>query len=461
MELGVGILIGLAVGLVLGYYVAQKTSHPADRSNNEIAGLLARIETSALDKNTLTKQLADLQSQLLEVSSSKAKLEAENAQYLKNETTMRAEFTALQETAQLKFQTLANEVMSLNTAKLQQFGNDTLSRLVSPLREQIQTFQTKLEETYQKELKERTEINVELKRVAELNNKLSTEAHNLTTALRGDRQKQGTWGELVLKRILEHSGLREGREYVEQGKGLGMTDDNDSRLKPDFVIMLPDNKHIVVDSKVTLTSLLDYSSAGERDRQGHLDRFLVSIRSHVAGLASKQYHANQAVISPEFVVLFIPTESAFSLLLTTIPEIVDEALDQKVLIVGPINLYSCLRTIASVWKVEHQSRNTQEIVELGGKLYDKFVGFVTSMVTVGTSLAAAQDSYAEALKKLSSGRGNLVSQAKKLKALNVKVSPIRNRTVAQMLDGNNDFDEPSDEAPAEIAAHDDGGEGAA
>ena len=280
------------------------------------------------------------------------------------------------------------------------------------------TFEKKVEESYEKTLRDQTDLKVELKKLQELNHKISTDAQNLTQALKGDVKKQGNWGEVVLERVLERSGLTLGREYERE-----VVDENSDgkQIRPDVIIHLPDKKHLIVDSKVSLVAyerLVNETS--DELRIQYLADHLRSLRSHIKMLSDKHYPTAKNLNSPDFVLLFLPIESSFAIAIQEDQELFNYAWDNKVVIVSPSTLLASLRTISSIWKQENQTKNALEIASLGASLYDKFVNFVQDLEKVGKSIETAQSNYGNALSKLHTGKGNLVRTSEKLKDLGIK-----------------------------------------
>jgi DNA recombination protein RmuC len=277
-----------------------------------------------------------------------------------------------------------------------------------------------VEDTYEKGLKDQTDLKAELKKLHDLNLKISDEANNLTKALKGDVKKQGNWGEMILESILERSGLSEGSEYRKQES---ITAENGQRVQPDVVIHLPDQKHIIVDSKVSLVAYERMVSAdSEKERLNNLKEHLQSVRSHIKILSEKHYQNAQGLNSPDFVLLFIPIESSFSIAVQEDNDLFSYAWDNKVVIVSPSTLLATLRTIASIWQQENQTRNALEIARQSGALYDKFVAFVADMEAIGKSIDNTRKTYDSALNKLYSGSGNLVRRAENIRKLGAKTT---------------------------------------
>ena len=293
--------------------------------------------------------------------------------------------------------------------------------MLNPLKEKLQLFEKKVDDTYQKGLKDQTDLRAELKKLYELNARISEEAGNLTKALKGDVKKQGNWGEVVLERILERSGLNEGENGYQ--KQFSDSTDDGRRIQPDVVVNLPDNKHIIIDSKV---SLIAYERAvnavTDEERARHVKEHLFSLKTHIKGLSEKHYQTAKKLNSPDFVLLFLPIESSFSLAIQEDQDLFSYAWDQKVVIVSPSTLLATLRTIASIWQQENQTRNALEIAKQGGALYDKFVGFIFDMEGIGKSLETTRKNYDQAMNKLQTGTGNLVRRAENLRKLGAKAT---------------------------------------
>lgn len=318
-----------------------------------------------------------------------------------------------------QFQNLANRIFEEKGEKLVQQNVANLDSLLRPLGERLKEFQVRVEETYDKESKQRFSLQGEIQKLVEANARMSADALNLTNALKGDSKTQGAWGEVVLERILEASGLQKGREYDIQVGFEG------GRARPDVIVRLPEGKHVVVDSKVSLTAYESYcSAADEAAKKRELARHLDSLRAHVRGLAEKNYQSLYGIRTPDFVLMFVPLEPAFALAGEK-PELFDEAFARNVMIVSPTTLVISLRTIASIWRYEYQNRNAQELVRQCTALYDKFVGFVTDLEDIGKRLKAAQSSYDDAYGKLASGKGNLIRQVERIRELGLKpVKPL-------------------------------------
>lgn len=319
-----------------------------------------------------------------------------------------------------QFKALAAEILDEKSRKFVEVNQATLTTLLDPLQKDLAGFRQRVDEVYVKEAEGRSALAEQVRMLSELNGTLRDETTNLTRALKGDSKAQGDWGEHLLDRLLESAGLLEGTHYTRQAQ---MRDADGQRVIPDVVLHLPQQRHMVVDSKVTLTAYSEYAAApDEASREQHLRAHLQSVRAHIKGLGDKDYHALLGTASLDFVVMFLPLEGAFTAAMSRDPELFKFALDRNVLLVSPSTLLFVVRTIAHVWRQEDQSRNAQEIADRGGKLYDKFVAFVADLEKVGDALERARGSYDDAKKKLVDGSGNLVGQAEKLRKLGVKAS---------------------------------------
>lgn len=319
-----------------------------------------------------------------------------------------------------EFKQMAHDIMSQQGQQLAKENERQLGSLLMPLGSQIQKFQESVEKSYHEEARERFSLVKEIKGLQLLNQKISDDAVSLTHALKGQNKLQGGWGEVILERILERSGLEKGREYVTQAS---YQTEEGRRLQPDVVIHLPEGKQIVVDSKMVLISYLAYMEAQtDEDRNRALKQHLDAVRRHMKELSAKSYHDLPGITSLDFVLLFIPIEAAFGLALQADNGLFSEAFEHNIIIVGPSNLLATLRTIQNIWRNEKQSQNAIEIARQAGAMYDKFSGFVQDMDDIGSKLDAVNRSHDAAMKKLTAGRGNLVARAEKLKLMGAKTT---------------------------------------
>lgn len=319
-----------------------------------------------------------------------------------------------------RFKALASEILDEKSKKFTSQNQDNLNNLLEPLKTKIIEFQGEVQKVYVQESKDRSALAEQVKQLMALNNQLSEEAHSLTRALKGQAKAQGNWGEQILERVLEVSGLRKGYEYHVQESH---TREDGSRAQPDVVIHLPEDRHLIVDAKVSLTAYEIHANAEtEIEREAALKRHLESVRTHIKGLSEKNYQQLYGLKSLDFVLMFIPIEPAFMLAISHDSELWHEAWKKNILLVSPSTLLFVVRTVAHLWRQEQQNRNAQDIANRGAELYDKLAGFVEDLDTLGTRLKQAQQAYDGAYGKFASGRGNVIRQAEMLKELGVKSS---------------------------------------
>lgn len=418
------IIVGLGVGTLgffIGFYKSKSELSRLEERNENLQKQFVESQKREISlKKELETEIDQERVKFNSLSQDNATLEANYSNLKQKLGEQKGELEEMQVHLRAQFENLANKILEEKTEKFTKQNKESLNLLLSPLGEKIEEFKNKVEEKYKDEVEARGSLKQELKQLLELNQKMSEDAKNLTKALKGDTKTQGNWGEVILERILEKSGLAKGREYdIQQST----TTEDGRRLQPDVVVNLPDNKFLIVDSKVSLTA---YEKLSSSDDQAEADKALkqhvLSIRSHIKGLSEKNYQQLYGDRSPNFVLLFIPIESAFGVAIQNDPNLYYEAFERDIVIVSPSTLLATLATIASVWKQEYQSKNAMEIAKRGGALYDKFVGFVESMETIGQRIRQTQDSYDEAIGRLSTGSGNLVRQAEQLKKLGVKAS---------------------------------------
>lgn len=318
----------------------------------------------------------------------------------------------------LQFENLAQKIFTEKSDKMTDQNYKQLSTILDPLKEKIKDFEKKVEDTYSSERSERGHLRGEISKLIELNQTMSKEAHNLVIALKGENKTQGNWGELILENILERSGLRKNEEFFVQETLRGQQNEI---LRPDVIVKLPDGKHLIVDSKMTLSAFEAYCSADDlQTKDKHAELHIESLRRHVQSLSEKKYHLAEQIISPDFVMLFMPLEPAFALAFKVKPELFEQAWGKNIAIVSPTTLLATLRTVASLWKQDRQQKNAFEIAKRGGELYDKFVGIVDDLKTLGNRLESVNKVYTDIENKVSKGRGNLITQVEKLKELGAK-----------------------------------------
>jgi DNA recombination protein RmuC len=420
------LIVGLLVGAAIGFLVGKRGSSTIT-DDGELEQV--KLEKAALESSLkhLTDQKEELAGQLDLVRTKLSETEqslASARQHFKDQENrlndQKKEFEDLNKRFNTEFENLANKILEEKSKKFTDQNKENIELILNPLRERIKDFEKKVDEKYDNEQKERASLKGEIKTLHELNKQISQEAHNLTTALKGDSKKQGNWGELILERILENSGLIKGEEYFTQQTAYNESGD---RLFPDVVIQLPDEKQIIIDSKVSLVAYERFVNADDDDeREKWLKTHVASVKTHIKGLSEKNYHTSKGMNSPEFVLMFMPIESSFSASIRADDELFNYAWDKRIVIVSPSTLLATLRTVSSIWKQDRQTKNALEIAEKSGRLYDKFVGFIEDMQKIGDRLDSTQKAYHEGMKKLSEGSGNLVRRAEELKTMGAKAN---------------------------------------
>lgn len=322
----------------------------------------------------------------------------------------------VQEEFRAAFQNLAQEILETKTASLTAQNYQQIQSLLEPLRQRIVEFQEKVETTHRESM-------IKIGSLEQVGLAMSAEAQRLAVALKGEVKTQGDWGEVILSRILEASGLREGFEYVLQGEGLDLRSERGTKIRPDVVVILPENRHLIIDSKVSLTAYERHAASSDPKEQQALEKDLVrSVKNHIDGLSARHYQGQAGINSPDFVILFMPLEPAYALTLQAEPGLFQYAWERKVVLTTPTTLMATLWIIANIWQQAQQTANALEIARQGGALYDKFVGFVSSLEEVGRHLERCQNSYSQAFNQLRTGRGNLVSRAENLRSLGIAAS---------------------------------------
>jgi DNA recombination protein RmuC len=383
------------------------------------AGLLAELEPLRLRMESVERTLLETTHERdrsrESLAQTQTQLAAEREQALEKLTLLLDAKTQLGE----QFKLLASEILEEKTQRFTEHNQSQIGQLLNPLRERLGEFQKKVEDSYGQEARERHALREELKRLAEMNTRLGHEAESLTRALKGERKTQGMWGEMILETVLESSGLRKGFEYDTQ---VSLANAG-SRVQPDALIYLPENRVVIVDAKVSLSayeSSVNAEDAGEKAR--HLKDHITALRTHIAGLSDKAYESIPDLRTLDFVLLFVPIEPALMLAMEHDKTLFQEALKRNIVLVSPTTLLAVLRTIAHLWRQEQQNQNAQEIARQAGDLYDKLVGFIEDMQTLGGRIEQTSKSYEAAFNKLSSGRGNVLSRAQKLHRLGVQSS---------------------------------------
>lgn len=413
----VGVVAGFAAGFVLAFLI-QKSKQAL------LAAQMASAQTEKDNAATeLEKMRADLATKMVEQATTVTKMEGLKEQLAEQKQAM----ADLQKRLTTEFENMANRILKERAAELSETSKKDLGAILNPLKDNIAEFKQQVREAYSLEMRDKAGLREQLKLLTEQNARISDEANNLTKALKGDVKQQGNWGEIVLERVLEMSGLHIGREFEREAVS---KDDNDANKRPDVIVHLPDNKHVVIDSKVSLVAYDRLVNAPDNAAyETALKDQVSSLKKHVNELAAKNYPNLPGLNAPDFVLMFVPIEAMFSVAVDADKNLFAYAWEKKIVIVSPTTLLATLRTIASIWQQENQTKNAFEIARLGGVLYDKMVGFIDDFQKIKRSLDAADKAYNDALGKMSTGKGNMLNTATRIKELGAKAG----KTIPQNL----------------------------
>jgi DNA recombination protein RmuC len=421
------------IGLLLSWFIASRKISRQRAKFEETEKSLIALQSEAEKQKSIAQETVRLKIQEIEyfqdeltkymsVANNRgmevAALKAVNDNLSEKLENQKNEIEQLQKRLITEFENIAAKILKDRSDEFSLSNYKNLSEILNPLKDRIQEFEKKVDETYKNELRDKISLSEEVKTLTKLNARISEEANNLTKALKGDVKKQGNWGEVILERVLERSGLTKGQEYEREE----VVDGADSSVqRPDVIIHLPDNKHIIIDSKVSLIAYERLMSADTEDqRVAYLKEHINSLRSHVKLLSEKNYQNAQNINAPDFVLMFLPIEASFSVAVQGDNDIFAYAWERKIVIVSPTTLLATLRTISSIWKQENQTKNAQEIARLSGSLYDKFIGFAEDMAKIKANIDRAAGSYDDAMKKMKDGNGNIIRTAEKIKELGAK-----------------------------------------
>lgn len=413
----VGIVAGFAAGFVLAFLI-QKSKQAL------LAAQMASAQTEKDNAATeLEKMRAELATKMVEQATTVTKMEGLKEQLAEQKQAM----ADLQKRLTTEFENMANRILKERAAELSETSKKDLGAILNPLKDNIAEFKQQVREAYSLEMRDKAGLREQLKLLTEQNARISDEANNLTKALKGDVKQQGNWGEIVLERVLEMSGLHIGREFEREAVS---KDDSDANKRPDVIVHLPDNKHVVIDSKVSLVAYDRLVNAPDNAAyEMALKEQVASLKKHVNELAAKNYPNLPGLNAPDFVLMFVPIEAMFSVAVDADKNLFAYAWEKKIVIVSPTTLLATLRTIASIWQQENQTKNAFEIARLGGVLYDKMVGFIDDFQKIKRSLDAADKAYNDALGKMSTGKGNMLNTATRIKELGAKAG----KTIPQNL----------------------------
>lgn len=428
-----GLLLGIIIGNLLGKLALKKATGELEKENNSLTATIHNLETLKQEKeHSFVQQKEDFIQRLNEqvkenselrrekefsaIELAKKNEELKNLQIKLNEN--KEEVEKLQGKFTKEFENLANKILDEKSTKFTEQNKENIKNILSPLQEKIQTFEKKVEDTQKESISMHSALKEQLSGLKELNAQMSKETINLTKALKGDSKTQGNWGELVLERVLEKSGLEKDREYFVQQS---FTNEEGKRIMPDVVIHLPDNKKMIVDAKVSLTAYEQYiNTEDDFEKERFVKEHVNSLKRHVEQLSEKRYEDIYKIESPDFVLLFVPIEPAFAVALNEDNTLYNKAFEKNIVIVTPTTLLATLRTIDTMWNNEKQQRNALEIARQAGALYDKFDGLLKDLINIGKKIDATKLDYSAAMNKLVEGRGNLISSVEKLKKMGAK-----------------------------------------
>jgi len=411
MEIYIYIIIGLIAGALIGWLLGKLGSEKTSAQNQMLISDIDNLKSELKDERNANRDL----------SGKISAFQNENKNLENKLINQEQDIEKLQKKFSLEFENLANRIFDEKSEKFTEKNKLNLADILNPLKENIDKFKEKIEKTNENSIDRNSSLIQQIKNLQMENNEMRETTSNLTKALKGDQKTQGNWGEVILERILENSGLREGIEYTSQAKGMGLKNENGDRIAPDVIINLPDKKHLIIDAKLSLVSYNKYVNSEDLNKkEQYLSELIISTRSHIKNLNSKHYNVAKGLNSPDFVFLFMPIEGSFALVIQSDTSLFNYAFEKRIVIVSPSTLMATLQTIAYIWRQDNQTKNAAEIARQSGNLYDKFVGFLEDLQNIEKHLNNTKDSLEGAKNKLKLGKGNLIGKVEKIKKLGIK-----------------------------------------
>ncbi len=415
VQIIISLSIGIIITSVITYLIfSKKTSQLSQHQvmlQADQKRLLQELETN-------NNKIQALENELLQARLHVAAIDTENTHLIKTNQEKEQEVANLHSKLSKEFEDIANRVLIHRSKEMNELSQQRMNDILTPLKEKIVQFEKKVEDTYEKEVRDNLSLKAEVKRLFDLNHKISEEAGNLTKALKGNVKKLGNWGEMILERVLEQSGLTNGREYRRE---VVDKNSNGETIRPDVIIDLPENKHLIIDSKLTLAAYEEFVNIDDEEAKSKaLRKHQDNLRLHIKNLHEKNYSSAQNTNTPDFVLMFIPVEASFAVAVENDSELFAFAWEKKIVPVSPSTLLATLKTISSIWRQENQNKNAQEIARQSGALYDKLVSFLVDFEKIGNNIDQIQSTYSNAMSKLQNGKGNLITRAEKIKSLGAK-----------------------------------------
>ncbi|MEA1986945.1 MAG: DNA recombination protein RmuC [Candidatus Marinimicrobia bacterium] len=411
MEYIIYIIVGLLIGILTGWTFGKLGSGKVSTENKILQS----------DNKELKSELKEEREKYINLNNQTSAIQNENQNLEEKLSEQKKDIDKLQEKFITEFENLANKIFDEKSEKFTKVNKTNLDNILNPFKENIDKFKKRIEDTNENNIDRNSALIQQIRNLQKENVDMREATSNLTKALKGDQKTQGNWGEVILEQILENSGLRKGKEYTSQAKGMGLKNDDGDRIAPDIIINLPDKKHLIVDSKVSLVSYTNYvNSEDENSKKQFLSDFKISTKRHIDNLNSKHYDDATKLNSPDFVFLFMPIEGSFALAMQSDSSLFNYAYKKRIVIVSPTTLMATLQTITYIWRQDNQTKNAKEIAKQSGNLYDKFVGFLEDLVAIEKHLNNTKKSLDGAKNKLKTGSGNLIGRVNKIKQLGIK-----------------------------------------